>query len=487
LGYSYQNFKTDGNKEIYAYASTIEEGVIGERYQVINENNPNNRYFNSQNLQSAFGRSNINVLDKYLITLSLRADASSLFVTNDVWENGVWGIFPAAAFAWKIKEESFLRDVEFIDDLKLRLGWGRTGQQNISGVVGFYPTSPLFIVGDQNSQYLPGVNLYSAAPFQTGLTWEKTSTFNAGLDFAFSQKRILTGFFDVFKRETTDLLTRVNLPPGQALTDNFIANRGTTESEGFELGLNLNPINSDKFSLSLNGNLSYAKTEVTNLGGINTLPIGGGLLGTGSNLLFNKLGEEPYQAGVFKQVYDTQGNPIPNAFVDLNGDNQITEDDKYYTSLRPNWNFGFGINMTYENFDFSASFRGQLDGKVYDLNALSLGHTESAAPNNNTSISNVLNFYEDAANPVFQDAIGNIQFSDYFLKDASFMRCENIVLGYNFSENFIPNTSMRIYAAVNNPFIITDYDGQDPENFGGIDSNFYPRPTAYTLGLNIDF
>ena len=487
LGYSYQNFKTDGNKEIYAYASTIEEGVIGERYQVINENNPNNRYFNSQNLQSAFGRSNINILDKYLITLSLRADASSLFVTNDVWENGVWGIFPAAAFAWKIKEESFLRDVEFIDDLKLRLGWGRTGQQNISGVVGFYPTSPLFIVGDQNSQYLPGVNLYSAAPFQTGLTWEKTSTFNAGLDFAFSQKRILTGFFDVFKRETTDLLTRVNLPPGQALTDNFIANRGTTESEGFELGLNLNPINSDKFSLSLNSNLSYAKTEVTNLGGINTLPIGGGLLGTGSNLLFNKLGEEPYQAGVFKQVYDTQGNPIPNAFVDLNGDNQITEDDKYYTSLRPNWNFGFGINMTYENFDFSASFRGQLDGKVYDLNALSLGHTESAAPNNNTSISNVLNFYEDAANPVFQDAIGNIQFSDYFLKNASFMRCENIVLGYNFSENFIPNTSMRIYAAVNNPFIITDYDGQDPENFGGIDSNFYPRPTAYTLGLNIDF
>ncbi|MGB4743814.1 MAG: SusC/RagA family TonB-linked outer membrane protein [Flavobacteriaceae bacterium] len=487
VGYSYQNFKTDGNKEIFAYASTTDEGVIGQRYQIINENNPNNRYFNSQNLQSAFGRSNINILDKYLITLSLRADASSLFVTNDVWQDGVWGVFPAAALAWKIKEESFLKDVEFIDDLKLRFGWGRTGQQNISGIVGFYPTSPLFIVGDQNSQYLPGVNLYSAAPFQTGLTWEKTSTFNAGIDFAFTQKRILTGFFDVFKRETTDLLTRVNLPPGQALTDNFIANRGVTESKGFELGLNLNPINSDKFSLSLNGNLSYAITEVTDLGGINTLPIGGGLLGTGSNLLFNKLGEEPYQAGVFKQVYDSQGNPIPNAFVDLNGDNQITEEDKYFTSLRPNWNFGFGFNLTYNNFDLSASFRGQLDGKVYDLNALRFGHTESAAPNNNTSISNVLNFYNGAANPAFQDALGNIQFSDYFLKNASFMRCENIVLGYNFSENFIPNTNMRVYAAVNNPFIITDYDGQDPENFGGIDSNFYQRPTAYTFGLNIDF
>lgn len=486
-GYSYQNFKTDGNKDIYAYAATTEEGVIGERYKVINQNNPNNRYFNSQNLQSAFGRSNINFLDKYLITLSLRADASSLFVANDVWGDGVWGLFPAAALAWKVKEESFLKDVAFIDDLKVRLGWGRTGQQNITGVAGFYPTSPLFNVGDQNSQYLPGLNLYSAAPFQTGLTWEKTTTYNAGLDFAFSQNRILTGFFDVFKRETTDLLTRVNLPPGQALTDNFIANKGTTESEGFELGLNLNPINSDEFSLRLNGNLSYAITEVTDLGGINTLPIGGSLLGTGSNLLFNKLGEEPYQAGVFKQVYDSQGNPIPNAFVDLNGDNQITEEDKYYTSLRPNWNFGFGFNLTYKNFDLSASFRGQLDGKVYDLNALRFGYTESAAPNNNTSISNVLNFYDGAANPVFQDAIGNIQFSDYFLKDASFMRCENIVLGYNFSENFIPNTSMRIYAVVNNPFIVTDYDGQDPENFGGIDSNFYPRPTAYTLGLNIDF
>jgi iron complex outermembrane receptor protein len=143
--------------------------------------------------------------------------------------------------------------------------------------------------------------------------------------------------------------------------------------------------------------------------------------------------------------------------------------------------------MTYENFDLSASFRGQLDGKVYDLNALNFGHTESAAPNNNTSISNVLNFYNGAANPIFQDAIGNIQFSDYFLKNASFMRCENIVLGYNFPEKTIQNYNIRIYASVNNPFIISEYNGQDPENFGGIDSNFYPRPTAYTFGLNIDF
>jgi len=487
LGYSYQNFENDGNRGLYAYAVTIDEGDIGKRYKTFNENNPTNRYYNDQNIQSVFARSNVNIMDKYLITLSLRADASSLFVNNDVFEDGVWGLFPAAALAWKVKEEAFLRDVDFINDLKLRLGWGKTGQQNITGNVGFYPTSPLFTVGDPNSQYLPGVALYSANPFQKGLTWEKTATLNAGIDFAILESRILTGSFDVFKRETIDLLTDINLPPGQALSDKFIANKGTTESKGFELGLNVNPINSKIFSLSLNGNLFYAKTEVTDLGGVNTLPIGGGLLGTGSNLLFNKLGKEPYQAGVFKQVYDRQGNPIPNAFVDLNGDNQITQEDKYYKSIRPKWNFGFGINMTYKNFDFSASFRGQLDGSVYDLNALRLGHTESAAPNNNTSISNVLNFYNGAANPIFKDAIGNIQFSDYFLKNASFMRCENIILGYNLPDNFVKNTAMRIYAMVNNPFIITDYDGQDPENFEGIDSSFYPRPTAYTIGLNIDF
>jgi len=493
VGYAYQNFKTDGNKDIFRYYiqddddTTDDAALVGLRTPDFNLNNLNNRYFNSQNLQSFFGRSNINLNNKYLLTVSLRADASSLFVSDDVLGDGVWGFFPAAALAWKVKEETFLENVDFIDDLKIRIGWGRTGQQNITGAAGFYPTSPLFSTGSQNSQYLPGLNLYSANPFQTGLTWEKSSTYNAGIDFAFSQNRILTGSFDVFKRETTDLLTDAILPPGQGLTDSFIKNIGSTESEGFELSLNLNPVHNDTFNLSLNGNISYAKTEVTDLGDINRLPIGGTLLGTGSNLLFNILGKEPSQAGVFKQIYDTTGNPIPNAFVDLNGDNQITEDDKYFATLRPNWNFGFGLNVTFKNWDLGASFRGQLDGKVYDLNELRFGNTDSAAPNNNTSITNVLNFYNGAANPVFNDANGNIQFSDYFLKNASFLRCENIVLGYNLPQNFIKNINMRLYTSVNNPFIITEYDGQDPENFGGIDGAFYPRPQAYTFGVTIDF
>ncbi|MBD3862743.1 SusC/RagA family TonB-linked outer membrane protein [Olleya marilimosa] len=483
LGYSYQNFKTDGNSD--RFRNNVDTGF---REVDFNPENPNNRYYNDQNLQSFFGRTNVNILDKYLVTVSLRADGSSFFVTDDIWAEEAWGFFPAAALAWKIKQENFLKDVNFVNDLKLRLGYGKTGQQNISGAVGtFYPTSPLFAVGSQNSQYLPGANLYSALPFQTGLTWEKTSTYNLGLDFNFFKNSLISGSFDIFKRETTDLLTDALIPPGQGLTDSFIKNVGTTESEGFELNLNLNPVQNEDFNLSFNGNISYATTEVTDLGGINTLRIGGGLLGTGSNLFFNKLGEEPGLAGVFKQVYDASGNPIPGAFVDLNGDNQITEDDKYFEALAPNWTFGFGLNVNYKNWDLSASFRGQLDGKLYDFNELRYGHTGSAEPNNNTSITNVLNFYDGAANPVFDEVIGNTQFSDYFLQDASFLRCQNIVVGYNFDSNFIKNTSMRIYGSVNNPFIITNYEGQDPENNGGIDGAFYPRPTTISMGVNIDF
>ncbi|MGB2684508.1 MAG: SusC/RagA family TonB-linked outer membrane protein, partial [Olleya sp.] len=200
LGYSYQNFKTDGNSD--RFRNNVDTGF---REVDFNPENPNNRYYNDQNLQSFFGRSNINILDKYLVTVSLRADGSSFFVTDDVWAEEAWGFFPAAALAWKIKQENFLKDVKFVNDLKLRLGYGKTGQQNIAGAVGtYYPTSPLFAVGSQNSQYLPGANLYSALPFQTGLTWEKTSTYNLGLDFNFFKNSVISGSFDIFKRETTD-------------------------------------------------------------------------------------------------------------------------------------------------------------------------------------------------------------------------------------------------------------------------------------------
>lgn len=476
-GYSYQNFKNDGNAENYRYSD-----VTGLREIVINPNNPNNRYYNVLNLQSFFGRTNIDVLNKYLFTFSLRADASSLFR-----EDKRWGYFPAAAFAWKLKEETFLSNSKLINDLKLRLSWGKTGQQDITGAVGFYPSSPLFDIAGATSQYLEGVSLYSARAFNPDLTWEKSTSYNAGLDFDLFKNNFVNGSFDIFYRKTTDLLAQVELPPGQGLSNSFIKNVATTEGKGFELNLNFKPIKTENSELNFNTNLSYNRTEVTDLNGQESISGGGGLpTGTGVNLARHPLGYQPYSAWVFEQLYNQNGEPIVGAFVDRNGDNIINNDDRYYKALRPNWTFGFGLNYNYKNWDLSTTFRGQFGGQVYNSRKLTSGWVDRAIPVNTNSLSNVLDFYSGAADLDFQNMNGNITFSDYFLEDATFLRCENIILGYRFNK-FYKSSSMRVYGGVNNAFIVTKYTGQDPENFNSIDNNFYPRPRVYTFGLSLDF
>ncbi|WP_396603006.1 SusC/RagA family TonB-linked outer membrane protein [Algibacter sp. R77976] len=479
-GYSYQNFKNDGNKDEYE-----NDPVSGQRILNIDPLNPNNRYFNELNLQSYFGRANINLSNKYLLTASFRADGSSFFT-----EENRWGYFPSAALAWKVKEESFLKDVNFINDFKVRIGWGETGQQDISGQVGFYPSIPLFEIGSPESQYISGVNLYNAKEFNPDLTWEKSTTYNLGVDFEFFTNNILTGSFDIFKRETTDLLVLTNVPPGQALSDQVIQNVGATESEGFELNLNLNPIQNETFDLSFNGNLSYNITEVTDLDGAEQITVNSDgtrlAIGTGNFLLRHALGEQANSAWVHKQVYDTDGNPILGSFVDLNDDGRITEADRYYRAIQPNWTFGFGFNMNYKNWDLSASFRGQLDGEIYNSRKLTHGAIDNALSLDGNSFNNTLNFFTGEANPVFTDIVDPVQYSDYFIEGASFLRCENIVLGHTL-DNVIKNARLKIYGAINNPFLITNYSGQDPENFTGIDNDFYPRATVYNLGVNIDF
>lgn len=480
-GYAYQNFKNDGNKEEYIYANE-EQGDLGTRILNFDPNNPNNRFFSPLNLQSFFGRANLNLNEKYLLTFSFRADGSSLFT-----EDNRWGYFPSAALAWQIDEEKFLENSKFVNALKIRFGWGETGQQDITGLAGFFPSVPLFEIGSPNSQYLSGVTLYSAAEFNPDLTWEKTTTYNLGVDFTFFENRILSGSFDIYKRNTTDLLVLADVPPGQALSPQVIQNIGETESEGFEFNLNIDAVRSDNFNLSFNGNIAYNRTEVTDLDGaeaINqspTIPDG-----TGTFLFQHALGEEAYSAFVYKQIYDEAGNPIPGAFVDLNGDGTITTDDRYYKAIRPNWTFGFGFSTNYKNWDLSASFRGQLDGKIYNSARLVAGYTDRAIETQNEALNNVLDFNSGAANPVFSDIVNPQPLSDYFLEDAAFLRCENIALGYTFV-GIIKDTRLKLYGAVTNPFLITDYSGQDPENFNGLDNNFYPRPTVYTLGLNFDF
>lgn len=472
-GYSYQNFVTDGNKEIFRYST-----ANGLREITPNPSNPNNRYYNERNLQSFFGRANVDLVNKYLFTLTLRADGSSLFK-----EDSRWGYFPAAGFAWKVKEESFLKDSKTFNDLKIRIGYGITGQQDITGVAGSYPYSALFGYTSASSTYIPGVNGYFAKPYNEDLTWEKTSTYNVGIDFELFENSIISGSIDAYQKYTTDLLSVVSAPPGQALTNEFVSNVGDMKNHGVEGNLNVKVINGADFNLSVNGNIAYNIGEITDLNNRKTnVDNNSGIpVGTGQKIAYNTVGEQPYSAWVFEQVYDTNNRPIENAFVDKNGDGAIDDNDRSYVVLRPNWTYGFGLSANYKKFDLTTTFNGQIGGKVYNARKLQSGYIDKALPANSIALTNVLDTEFD-----FQTINGNVPFSDFYLEDATFLRCQNITLGYTF-DKAIKGANLRLYASGNNLFIVTDYSGVDPENFNAIDNNFYPRSRTFSFGLNLEF
>ena len=471
-GHSFQSFLIIGDKEIYA-----NNAVTGSRELRPDKiTNPTNKYKSPYAIESYFARSNFDLKNKYLFTVTVRADGSSLFQPSKRW-----GYFPAAGFAWKMKDESFLVNSSSIKDLKLRLGYGITGQNDIIEAGGYFPSSPLFSAAGTSSQYFPGVQSYTALPFNFGLTWEKTATYNAGIDFEILEKGIINGSLDVYQRNTSDLLAKVPASQGQSLTNVSIRNVGSLVNKGVELNLNLKAIQSDNVNLNFNTNISYNKGEVTDLNNVtevadekNKVP------GIGQELIFNIVGKEPYSAKVFEQIYDGNGQPLKGAYVDRNSDGAITDDDKYVTALRPNLTFGFGTTFNYKNVDLTATFRGQKGGKTYNVRNYQGQVIDNAYDPVGNSLGNILN-----GDLPFKNRI-DIVFSDYFLEDASFIRCENITLGYKFN-NTAKGTTVRMFLAANNLFIITKYSGQDPENFSSIDTNFYPRPRLFSLGVNIDF
>lgn len=477
-GHTYQDFVNDGYKDIYRYNADT-----GIREQVINAQNPNNRYYNKSVLESYFGRLNVDLADKYLLTFTMRADGSSFFRKDDRW-----AYFPAAAAAWRITDENFLKESQTITNLKLRLGYGQTGQQDITQIAGYYPTSALFEPGNVEGQYLPGYNTYSPLAFNDNLKWETTTTYNLGLDFGLFKNDLISGSVDVYKRDTDDLLVKTFVPPGQYLSNEIIQNVGSMTNKGVEIDLRVKPITTENFSWEVAGNMSYNIGEITNLKDVTVIDAPDGKLpvSTGVSLARHAVGQQPYSAYVFEQLYDQSGNPVVGAYKDRNGDGVITNDDRYYKALRPNWTFGFSTNVTYKNFDLSATFHGQLDGQVYNAPKLVGGWVDRPVPNNSNSLNNVVNFYSGAADTRFVNIQGNVPLSDYYLESAAFLRCDNITLGYRFKE-VVKNGSIRVYAAVNNAFLLTSYSGQDPENFNAIDNNFYPRPRQFSFGLNFDF
>lgn len=462
-----------------SYTDEIHDAVLKEQ----------TAYATRNTLVSYFGRLNYSLLDRYLVTFTMRWDGSSRFA-----DGNRWGTFPSLALAWKMKEENFLKDVNFLSDLKLRLGWGITGQQDVT-LTSDFAYMPLYVVSDDYAQYPFGDTYYHtsrANAFNTDLKWEQTTTYNAGLDFGFLNGRI-TGNVDGYYRETNDLLNSVKIPVGTNFNAQMLQNIGSLKNYGVEFAFNVKPVVTKDFMWDVTYNFTWNHNEITKLTGGDDADYyveTGDKISRGNNtkVQVNKVGYPANSFYVYQQVYDENGNPIENMYVDRNGDGIINSSDKYiYKKPAADFMMGLTSKMIYKNWDFSFSLRSSLNNYVYydflanKANVSSSGLFSNTAYSNTTAEAIALGF----------TGKGEYYMSDYFVRNASFLRCDNITLGYSFKDLFKTSAYKgiggRIYATAQNPFIITKYEGLDPEVKSGIDSNPYPRAFTFLLGVNLQF
>lgn len=438
-------------------------------------------------LVSYFGRLNYSLLDRYLLTATFRADGSSRFA-----DGNKWGYFPSAALAWKINNEPFLKSATWLDDFKLRLGWGKTGQQN--GIDDFY-YAPLYVHSNSYAQYPFGdTYYYTTRPnkYNKELTWEKTTTWNAGLDFAALNNRFSMNL-DGYYRKTTDLLAVVNVPAETTFGDELMKNVGSLKNYGVELAFDVKPIVTKDFTWDLIYNVGWNHNEITKLdAGAQDWVWCSNKISRGSNTKIqkNKVGESVNSFFVYQQVYDANGKPIEGVYVDRNADGQINDDDRYYyKNPAPDVIMGLTTKFIYKNWDLSASFHASLGNYVYYDFLASRATISASGLYSNSSFSNTTPAAVDLG--FTGTTINQNYLSDYFVRNASYLKCTNITLGYSFpallmyaGEKYF---SGRVFFTAQNPFIITKYKGIDPEVTSGIDRNPYPRPMSFQLGLNLNF
>jgi TonB-linked SusC/RagA family outer membrane protein len=467
-GYSWQHFQREGNN--------YTRGIIDEQHQQYTKSDSSS-YITENYLVSFFGRVNYILKEKYLLTATIREDGSSRFA-----EDNRWGFFPSVALAWKIKDESFLKDVKSVTDLKLRLGWGITGQQDVGND---YPAQAVYREASMGSYYpIGGQFLPTLRPdaYDPDIKWEETTTLNAGLDFAFVADRI-TGSVDIYKRTTNDMLNTVTIPSGSNFSNTLLTNVGSMENRGFELSLNVVPVSKSDMTLTIGFNATYNQNEVTKLlitDDPNYIGVTYGGSFTGVRQV-TRVGYPVRSFFVNKQVYDDNGNPIEGLYVDLSGEGGVVNGDnadKYiYHSPAPDWLLGLSARFEYKNFDASASARGSIGNYVlYDI-------ASSASYDQLYQIGYFKNFTKALAETNFVKR----QFtSDYFVENASFLKLDNISAGYRF-DNLFGAVGARLSFTVQNALILTKYSGLDPEVSGGFDNNFYPRPRTYIVGLGLTF
>ena len=436
-------------------------------------------------LVSFFGRMNYILKERYYLTATIRDDGSSRFKDH-------WSLFPSVALAYKISEETALKNISWLSDLKIRLGWGKTGQQEGIGDYNYFPVYKLNS-GAEGSFYdiFGDGSFVRPNAYDPNLKWETTTTYNAGLDFGFLNNRF-SGSVDVYHRKTTDLLNTAYVSAGSNFRNQVTTNIGSLENTGVEVALSWKAIQTNDWYWTIDYNFTYNKNKITELiGGDDDYYVatGGISAGTGNNIQAHTVGLPASSFHVYQQVYDANGMPIENQVVDRNADGQITEDDLYYykSPMAP-VTMGLSSRLEYKNFDFGFSLRASIGNYVYN---------DLMAGQSNVSPSSVFYSGYMSNRPTYvipynyQTYDTRNILSDRWVQNASFLKCDNITLGYSFTELFkggnYKGIDGRIYASCTNVFTITKYKGIDPEVFGGIDNNLYPRPITFQLGLNLNF
>lgn len=460
------------------YGVTINESTIpllGQNFQ--NDGvSPDGDYHWADRYQllSFFGRLNYTFKDRYLLTVTVRGDATSRFAKDKRW-----GVFPAVALGWKINQEAWMQGAAgWLSDLKLRLGWGKTGQQEIGETINYMA---LYAIASPSVSYPNGTNGWYLPVYARGynpdLTWETTTSWNAGLDFGFLNNRI-TGSIEYYKRKTTDLLAYVAVPAGSSTTNMLNRNIGSLANYGVEFNIAAKPIVTNDFTWTLSYNVGWNHNEITELTtGASQLKTGGISGGNGNTVQIHAEGHPASSFYLFQQVYDESGAPLEGVYVDQNGDGQIDDSDKIINkSPDPKVTMTFGSQFRYKKWDLGFNIRASIGNYVYN-NVLS---TKAV--------------YNDLFTYGLNNVVENDYYfeqprymSDYYLRNASFVRCDNITLGYTWDNLLNDKLRLRLFGAVQNPFVITKYKGVDPEVFGGIDNSVYPRATTYSLGLVATF
>ena len=472
VGHSYQRF-------YFSKESKKTESFIGQS-DIVKPVDDKSRNV----LISFFGRANYSFNDRYMLTATLRADASSKLNPDDRW-----GYFPSVALAWNVKNESFLKEKEKVNELKLRIGYGEVG--NVNGL-GDYLFLTNYTRSQDGASYQFGDRFYQT--YRPGVTnknlrWEIGNTLNAGIDFGLLDN-LITGTLDVYRKQTKDLIAETTIDPFTNFKNRVNANVGDMENKGVEFIASVVPVRNDEKNINwtLTYNIAYNKNEITKL--TNLQNVGGINGGTGNTVQRHQEGYAPYTFFLYEQVYGADGMPIEGAYVDRNNDGKIDENDRYMgKSPYADITMGLTTNLTYKQWDLNIATRASLGNYVYD-NVSSANASLDRVYSDNILRNTPSSYYDT----LLSQRKTQTMLSDMYLHDASFFKIDNITLGYNFPE--ANKLKVRLYATMQNVLTLTKYKGLDPEVLSvdannratsGIDNNVYPRPKTYLFGINLNF